>query len=144
MHPRPTERNFSFGACAALFLIPAWGRRSAGQRPGSLAALPEVLGAHRRLALASLLVARCRQSVGEFQLQLAGLGLQRRSFLLAAPEAMLPEALKALLLAALEALFPEALEALLPVALLTLVADLMLSAVRWQLSAARLVEVSIF
>lgn len=141
MHPRPTERNFSFGACAALFLIPAWGRRSAGQRPGSLAALPEVLGAHRRLALASLLVARCRQSVGEFQLQLAGLGLQRRSFLLAAPEAMLPEALKALLL---EALFPEALEALLPVALLTLVADLMLSAVRWQRVAARLVEVSIF
>lgn len=138
MHPRPTERNFSFGACAALFLIPAWGRRSAGQRPESLAALPKVLGAHRRLALASLLVARCRQSVGEFQLQLAGLGLQRRSFLLAAPEAMLPEALKALLLAAL---FPEAL---LPVALLTLVADLMLSAVRWQLSAARLVEVSIF
>ena len=94
--------------------------------------------------MASLLVARCRQSVGEFQLQLAGLGLQRRSFLLAAPEAMLPEALKALLL---EALFPEALEALealLPVALLTLVADLVLSAVRWQLSAARLVEVSIF
>ena len=41
-------------------------------------------------------------------------------------------------------MLPEALKALLPVALLTLVADLMLSAVRWQLSAARLVEVSIF